>query len=198
MSEIKIDFQTRIPSLFQARPSSDYATLTISKLMAINKKIDRKCDSVRQEVEAHLYDYQKALDHHRNTLFHQVQRAREMKVAAIESQSADLEQRSSETRTAIEFAELVLENGSDLEIMSFIGIILKRFDHCEKSKVPLDAIVNDSLRFLPDIRAPSTSAQNNIPLFGIITTQTADPNLCTIEGRGALSHLKVRIIQWGI
>lgn len=115
-----------------------------------------------------------------------------MKMAAIESQTTDLEKRSSEAKTAIEFAEMILENGSDLEIMSFIGIILKRFEYCEKSTVPLDANVNDALRFLPEIRAPSTSAQNNIPLFGIITTQTADPNLCTIEGTG-LNNLKVRM-----
>lgn len=164
--------------------------LTISKLIAINKKIDKKCDDVRQEVEAHLYDYQKALDHHRNTLFHQVQRAREMKMASIESQTVDLEKRSSEAKTAIEFSEFILENGSELEIMSLMGMVLKRFEYCEKSKVPLDANVNDSLRFLPEIRAPSTTAQNNIPLFGIITTQTADPNLCTIEGKG-LNNLKV-------
>ena len=161
--------------------------------MAINKKVDKRCDAVRQEVEAHLFDYQKALDHHRNTLLLQVQRAREMKVASIQSQSADLEKRSAEAKAAIEFTEMVMQNGSDIEIMSFVGMILKRFEYCEKSTVPLDANVSDSLRFLPEIRAPATSAQNNIPLFGIITTQTADPNFCTIEGVG-LTNLKVSLL----
>lgn len=187
---IKVYSKLLNDSIHRVRPSSDYATLTISKLVAINKKIDKKCDAVRQQVEDHMYDYQKALDQHRNTLFSQVQRAREMKIASIATQTADLEKRSSEAKTAIEFAEMILANGSDFEIMSFIGMILKRFEYCEKSKVPLDANVNDSLRFLPDIRAPSTSAQVNIPLFGIITTQTADPNLCSVEGKG-LNNLKV-------
>lgn len=187
---IKVYSKLLTDSISRVRPISDYATLTISKLIAINKKIDKKCEAVRNEVESHMFDYQRALDHHRNTLFSQVQKAREMKVASIESQKFDLEKRSSEAKTAIDFAELVLENGTEMEIMSFIGTIIKRFEHCEKSKVPLDANVNDSLRFLPEIRAPSTFAQNPIPLFGIITTQTAEPSLCTIEAKG-LGHLKV-------
>lgn len=187
---IKVYSRVLKDNINRVRPTTDYATLTISKLISIHKNIDKKCDTVRQEIGAHLDDYQKALDHHRNTLLHQVQRAKELKLAAIECQKSDLEKRSSEAKTAIEFAELFLEDGSPLEIMSFVGIILKRFQYCEQSKVPLDANINDSLRFLPEIRAPPTSAQNSIPLYGIITTQTADPQLCTIEGMG-LTNLKV-------
>lgn len=187
---IKVYSKLLSDNISRVRPTGDYATLTISKLVAISKKVDKKCEVVRQQVEAHLNDYQTALDHHRNTLFHQVQKAREMKITSIESQKTDLETRSAEAKTAIEFAEMVLENGSESEVMSIVGVILKRFEYCEKSKVPLDANVNDSLRFLPEIRAPSSSVQNNIPLFGIITTQTADPDRFSIEGKG-LSNLKV-------
>lgn len=177
-------------SMNRVRPMSTYATLTVSKLAGMNKKVDQKCDRVRREVEQFLWEYQEAVQVHRHTLLSQIEKAKQMKVASIETQTSDLEMRSAEAKTAIDFAEQLMEHGSEVELMSMVGAMLKRFEYCQKSKVPLDANVNDSLRFLPEVRAPSTSAQNNIPLFGIITTQTANPNLCTMETKG-LQSLKV-------
>lgn len=187
---LKVYTKVLTDRLNRVRPLSDYANFTISKLSGATKKIEVKCDMVRSEVEFFLRDYEEAVDVHRNTLLNQIEKAKAMKLEGIKSQKFDLELRSAEAQTAIEFAENLLNNGSDIEIMSFVGVLLKRFDYCQKSKVPLDAKVSESLRFLSEVRAPATTAQNNIPLYGIITTQTACPKFCTLEDKG-LSNLKV-------
>lgn len=65
--------------------------------------------------------------------------------------------------------------------MSFVGILVKRLIHCQKSQSSVETKFSDSLQFLPEVKAPSNKAQNNIPLYGIITTQTAAPKFCCLE-----------------
>lgn len=96
-------------------------------------------------------------------------------------QQLELEKRSLEAKRVIKFAEELLQTGSDLEILTLVKILLCRFEHCQKTKSSLDAKIFDSLQFVPTIRAPSTKAQNNIPIYGIIATQIANPKLCTLE-----------------
>lgn len=100
---------------------------------------------------------------------------------SITDQQTDLEKRSNEAKTAIQFTEALLTGGSELELLTFVGILLKRFEHCQKNKAPLDPKISDHLEFLPGIKAPSTIGQNNIPLYGIIATQVAIPKLCTLD-----------------
>lgn len=55
----------------------------------------------------------------------------------------------------------------------------------------MDIKVSDSLQFLSEVKAPSNSAQNNIPLYGIITTQTPYAKLCVLESTQGLANLRV-------
>jgi tripartite motif-containing protein 45 len=47
------------------------------------------------------------------------------------------------------------------------------------------------LQFLPEVKAPSNKAQNNIPLYGIITTQIVSAKHCTLETTEGLMNLRV-------
>lgn len=84
-----------------------------------------------------------------------------------------------------------------MEILSLTGIILRRLEFCQKSKSLMDGKSADSLQFLSDLKAPGTKEQNNIPLYGIITTQTPAPKLCVLESEGLMFlrvHRKTNLI----
>lgn len=125
----------------------------------------------------------KALEIHRKTLLTQICRAKEAKIVAIKDQQVDLSKRASDADTVIKFTDELLANGSEIEILSFVGILLRRFEYCQNSKIPLDPKTSDTLKFLKEVRAPIAKSENNviIPLYGIITTQIAVPKYCTLQ-----------------
>lgn len=119
---------------------------------------------------------------------------------SIKDQQIDLSKRASDANTVIKFTDELLSNGSEIEILSFVGILLRRFDYCQKSKVPLDSKTSDTLKFLPEIRAPTAKSENNviIPLYGIITTQIAVPKFCTLQSDDLMFlriHRKAEIVM---
>lgn len=143
-----------------------------------------------------LTQYLAALDAHRRTLQTQIQRARESKMQTICDHQSDLAKRCADARTAIQFAEDLLATGNDTEILTFTGILTKRFDHCQRSRDTLDPRTTNALTFLPEIQAPFTMDQKNIPMYGIITTKTAVPKFCTIPVEGLMQlrvHRKVEV-----
>lgn len=132
-------------------------------------------------MEQFLREYFEALEAHKQTLLRQVAKAKESKHLSILEQQEYLERRASEASAANSFVENLLSNGSDVETLVFVGTISRRFDFCQKSKTSIDPKIPDAIRFLPEIRAPATQAQHNIPLYGIISTQVADANFTTLD-----------------
>lgn len=172
------------------KPLSTYAIHSISKLGDISKKINNKCDWVEDEVEIFLSQYFEALEVHKRTLLNQIARCRETKMDMIQCQQMDLERRSNEAKTAIDFTETLLKDGSDEENLMFVNLLLRKFDLCRSSDA-LDVKITDTLQFLSEVKAPSNQAQFNIPLYGIITTQIAVAKNCTLESMSGLSNLRV-------
>lgn len=173
------------------KPLSTYAIHSISKLSDISKKINNKCDAVENDVENFLAGYFEALQVHKRTLIHQISRCRETKMDMLRCQQMDLERRSNEAKTAITFTEMLLKEGTDEENLMLVNLLLKKFESCRTSDRALDVKITDSLQFLPLVKAPSNQAQNNIPLFGIITTQVAIARNCTLETLSGLMNLRV-------
>lgn len=127
-----------------------------------------------------------AITVHKNILLTQISRAKETKMHAILNQQTDLERKSYEAQIAISFTEELLTDGNDIDVLTFIGVLLQRFEHCQKYKAPLDPKISDCIQFLPTVKAPSTNGQNNIPMYGIIATQIAIPKLCTLDTDGLM------------
>lgn len=173
------------------KPLTTYAMHSIVKLNDVSKKINQKCDVVETEVETYLAEYFQALKVHERTLLNQIARCRETKMDMIQSQQMDLERRSNEAKAAMAFTEMLLREGSQVESLMFVSMLLKRFDACRSSERSIEVKINDSLQFLPEVKAPSNQAQNNIPLFGIITTQIAVAKNCTLESLEGLMNLRV-------
>lgn len=169
------------------KPLTTYAIHSISKLTEVSKKINQKCDIVQQEVLTFLMEYFEALEVHKRTLLNQIARCRETKMDMLQSQQMDLERRTNEAKSAIAFTESLLAEGTEVENLLFVNMLLKRFDACRSSERALDIKINDSLQFLPDVKAPS----KNIPIFGIITTQIAVARNCTLENLNGLMNLRV-------
>lgn len=184
-----------IPTLKETKnntkPLSTYATHSLSKLGDISKKINLKCDAVERDVEGFLAEYFEALEVHKRTLLNQIVRCRETKMDMINCQQLDLERRSNEAKTAITFTEALLTEGTEEENLVFLNLLLRKFDSCRSSDRAMDVKITDSLQFLPEVKAPSNQAQNNIPLFGIITTQVAVGRNCSIESMTGLMNLRV-------
>lgn len=136
---------------------------------------------LQSEIDQFLKEYFEALEAHKQTLLRQVAKAKESKQMLIVEQQALLVKRAAEAKLANSFADNLLSNGGDIEILAFVGTLLRRFDHCQKSNTSIDPRIPDAFRFLPEIRAPATQAQHNIPLYGIIATQTADAKYCALD-----------------
>ncbi|XP_067624833.1 uncharacterized protein [Eurosta solidaginis] len=166
------------------RPLCNYAERAIERMSGITKEINSKCDNIQTQIETFIRQYSEAVEVHRKTLLQQVHRARETKLEMIVDQQLDLEKRNNEFIEALRFAQELSDYGSNVEVLSFLNILLKRFEYCQKFKMPADPKISDTLHFLPHIRAPAMKAQNGIPLFGIITMQLVEPSLCTLQSEG--------------
>jgi tripartite motif-containing protein 45 len=187
----KLYIETLKEAKDNTKPLSTYAIHSISKLGDITKKINMKCDAVEREVETFLAEYFEALEVHKKTLLNQIARCRETKMDMLQCQQIDLERRSNEAKTAITFTESLLKEGTDTENLIFVNLLLRKFDNCRSSDRAMDIKIRDSLQFLPQVKAPSNQAQNNIPLFGIITTQIAVAKNCSLESTSGLMNLRV-------
>lgn len=86
---------------------------------------------------------------------------------------------ANELKQANRFAQNLLANGNDIEILTFIGILQNRFDSCQKSKSVLQIESQDvnKLQFLRDVRAPIVPHQNHIPIYGIVSRQAMTDEL---------------------
>lgn len=122
-------------------------------------------------MEFFLRQYFEALEAHKRTLLKQIAKAKETRVQEMLEQQKKLGTHAFDVRNATQFAEDLVSEGNDIEILALVGIMLRRFEHCYKSNAPFEAKFADSLRFLPDVRAPETQKQNNIPMYGIIATR---------------------------
>ncbi|XP_068151601.1 E3 ubiquitin-protein ligase TRIM45 [Drosophila tropicalis] len=168
----------------QTRPLCQYAEHSIERLNEIARGINGRCDDIQTQVDRYMQGYFEALESHRRTLIQQINRARESKVEIILKQQLDLEKRTQQALEAVRFSQELLEVGADVEILSYVSILMKRLEYCQQFKPPVDPKISDSLHFLPKIRAPGTKDQHDIPLYGIITMQVVEPSLCTLQWEG--------------
>uniref|UniRef100_A0A182IL15 B box-type domain-containing protein n=1 Tax=Anopheles atroparvus TaxID=41427 RepID=A0A182IL15_ANOAO len=176
----------------QTRPLEDYALQQVGKLNDLTVRINSRCEAVQREVDVFVDEYVAALEEHRRRLVEQIGDIRQAKTEMIMAQKLDLERRSQNARAAIEFAEELMAEGSDVENLVFVSVLLKRFEQCLKPSRTVDRTVTETVQFLADEEAPSARIQTGVPLYGIVTTQCADPRQSALEHTvGELAALKV-------
>lgn len=178
-------------SLERTRPLSEYASDSISKLASVRKKFIQSADQIQQEVDSYIAVYIDAIEAHRRTLHKQIARAKETKCLRIGEHEQELIERGAAAKLAIQFADELLQNGTEMESLSLVGLLLRRFEHCQQfSRRFLEARFAEPITFLPELQAPATKDQHGIPMFGIITTQSVVAKLCSVPTVG-LQYLRV-------
>lgn len=82
-----------------------------------------QCSQVRDEVDQFIDSYISALEEHRRSLQMQVQEARESKLHMVHGQQLELERHLEDTRNAVSFAENLLSESSDIEVIFILHFL---------------------------------------------------------------------------
>ncbi|KAJ4441301.1 hypothetical protein ANN_11155 [Periplaneta americana] len=171
-------------SLERARPMAEEAVVSLDRLRRLSKKIEVRCSEVQEEVDRFIDSYISALEDHRRALQLQVQEAHEAKLHTVHTQQLELERHAEDTRCAVSFAEDLLAEGSDIELLSLVVPVLRRLEWCctaigsGGASNLLEPRVSECLQFLPN---ESAGKVKDYTLFGVITTQTISHEHCSLD-----------------
>lgn len=138
---------------------------------------------VQDEVEQFIESYIRAVEEHRQTLQLQVMKARDVKLQAIACQQLELERRVENVNDAVQFAEDILAEGTDVEVLSFVGPLLKRLEWCSNTEELYETRTSENLKLLKEelsLRCGSGDYQ----LYGVISTQCIEPQFCVVNTDG--------------
>ncbi|XP_023720662.1 tripartite motif-containing protein 45 isoform X3 [Cryptotermes secundus] len=173
-------------ALERARPVAEDAVVNLDRLRHLEQRIELQCSQVRDEVDQFIDSYISALEEHRRSLQMQVQEARESKLRMVHGQQLELERHLEDTRNAVSFAENLLSESSDIELLSLVVPVLHRLERCctavgsggGGANNLLEPRVSECLQFL---RSETAGKLKDYSLFGIITTQTISHQYCTLN-----------------
>lgn len=84
-------------------------------------------------------------------------------------------------RDVAAFIDELLNEGTDVEVLSFAKPVLKKLESCTEDKVQ-ELKMSESLQFLPEEAVPSSG--HCYPLYGVITTQTVSAKHCLLNAEG--------------
>ncbi|XP_060801366.1 E3 ubiquitin-protein ligase TRIM45 isoform X2 [Amyelois transitella] len=141
---------------------------------------DSQAARVESEVQTWAEDYRRAVEAHTRALCTAAARARARYRQKVEEKNRELEDRSAQAAEAIKFAEELLSEGRDDEVLSLSGPALRRLQQLGE-RAP--AAPRLSLRL-----APAAPAQP--PLVGRLLTAAPDPDQCLLNTEG-LQDLRV-------
>lgn len=85
--------------------------------------LQMRCSQVHEEVDQFIDSYISALEEHRRTLQVQVQEAHEAKLHMIHAQQLELERHAKDSQNAVSFAEDLLAESSDIEVVLILHFI---------------------------------------------------------------------------
>lgn len=113
----------------------------------------------------------------------QIQQARQEKLNSLEIHRKQLQKQVRSARDVAAFIDELLNEGTDVEILSFAQPVLKTLETCTVlQKTSTDLKTFDSLQFLPNETA--IDREDVYPLYGVITTQIVSPKNCVINTEG--------------
>ncbi|XP_021939856.1 tripartite motif-containing protein 45 isoform X2 [Zootermopsis nevadensis] len=167
-------------ALESARPIAEEVVVSLGRLQHLSKRIQMRCSQVHEEVDQFIDSYISALEEHRRTLQVQVQEAHEAKLHMIHAQQLELERHAKDSQNAVSFAEDLLAESSDIELLSLVVPVLHRLEWCCTAigSSLMEPRVSECLRFLPNETAEKIKGH---ALFGIITTQVISHQHCTLN-----------------
>lgn len=164
----------------QAKSVVDESVVTAGRLNATTKRIDTHCTKIQNEVEQFIDNYIKSVQQHREHLLKQIQQAKEIELRDINERKMKLHKRIKDARDVAYFLDDLLSDGMDVEVLSFIKPIFNKLERCKcEDEGVLDNMV-DSLQFLTQ----ESVNYDGVELFGVVTTQSASPQHCSLNTDG--------------
>ncbi|KAJ8729695.1 hypothetical protein PYW08_001276 [Mythimna loreyi] len=147
-------------------------------------EIDCQAARVESEVQEWAAQYRRAVDTHTRTLCASAARARERHQQRLDQKSRALDERARHAVDAVRFAEELLIEGKEDELLSLSGPVLRRLERLTEL-TPLADAPRLELRFAP--RAPAT---HDPTIFGRLLAHAPDPDMCVVNTEG-LQDLRV-------
>lgn len=86
-----------------------------------------------------------------------------------------------DAKDATAFIDELLNDGTDVEVLSFAKHVLKKLESCRADE-NYDLKISDSVQFLPTEIVDNP--ESCYPLYGVITTQTVSPKHCILNTEG--------------
>lgn len=150
----------------------------------MSRSIEENCNQVEKELLDFLDAYAQSVENHCRSLMDQLNRVREEKLQAIERQQLELQMRLRSAKDAVVFVDELLNEGTDVEVLSYVVPVMKKLKHCsESSTFPRGYLgTTEKLKFLPD--EPRDVKGAVCPLYGALTTQTVSPEQSILHSEG--------------
>ncbi|KAF5294163.1 hypothetical protein FQR65_LT10874 [Abscondita terminalis] len=160
-----------------------------TRLKEDSTRVQNRCDRVKEEVEKYTSLYIRAIEAHRQRLYDEINQARYEKLQLIELQQIEVQKRLNDIKEVLVFADDLLTEATDVEMLSFVKPIFNKLDKYSKLENVSDWKVPDNLQFLPE-EISQNSPESICPIYGVITTQTVSPLKCLLKQKG-LENLRV-------
>ncbi|KAG8227517.1 hypothetical protein J437_LFUL002406 [Ladona fulva] len=199
-------------ALEKARPYAENACASVHGLRHIEQRVQMRTAQVEEEVDCFVDSWIRSLEEHRRVLHAEARRARDSKLEALRSRRMGLERRAESISVAVRFADELLTEATDAELLGLAGPLIRRLEWCRASaeaagsgggrgtsRSPFSASPGEqssatSLQFLPAERAGSI---NGHEMYGVVTAQTVCPAKCRIFAEGLANcrqHRKTEVI----
>ncbi|CAB3231479.1 unnamed protein product [Arctia plantaginis] len=147
---------------------------------------DCQAAQVESSVRSWGAQYRRAVEAHTRALCGAAARARDLQRARLEQGTRALGDAARHAGDAVHFAEELLSEGKEDELLMLSGPVLRRLERVTEL-APLTEAPQLELRFAP--RAPST---HDPTIFGRLVAQTTDPEMCVLNTEG-LQDLRVDV-----
>ncbi|KAJ8978575.1 hypothetical protein NQ317_015992, partial [Molorchus minor] len=160
----------------RAKSVVEETAVAASRLNSTSKKIEARCNKVQTEVEKFIDDYIKSIEEHKFQLLEQIRQVREEKLKTISQEKLKLQRRIKDARDIAFFLDDLLNDGTDVEVLSFLNPVMDKIEKCDNFKPIKDLQCSESLQFLPE---EAVKCQNNFyMMYGALTTQSVSPKHC--------------------
>ncbi|KAJ2944499.1 hypothetical protein O0L34_g3843 [Tuta absoluta] len=151
-----------------------------------SQAMDVDTQAARVETEVHTWadQYRRAVEAHGRALCTAAARARARYQHQVEDQNKELEERAQQARDAVRFAEELLTEAKEDELLSLSGSVLRRLERLTELQ-SLAEPPRCEMRFAPNAPVGSDST-----LFGRLLTRAPDSEKCVLNVEG-LQDLRV-------
>lgn len=138
---------------------------------------------IQSEIEKFIEDYMKSIEEHKLNLLAQVKQIREEKLQQVTQEKLRLQRKIRDARDIAYFLDDLLNDGSDVEVLSFIKPMIEKIEGCDNLEPTPLMKHSDNIQFLPEEAVKDTKV--GFSIYGVLSTQIVSAEHCKIDTKGA-------------